>query len=160
MSPAASDIGGFLLVTVDPDVSGGGTGRARDLIDARLESGVWPLYERTPNRSRISAGSKVAFYVGGKRDGSRRIVATAVIAETKRYRPGAPRPDPPEFLTETPDVLLLLEQIKVLKDPVVLRDVLPQLSICPKNMKTWGCILMGGVRAIPRADWKILFGRT
>jgi hypothetical protein len=151
-------MGGFLLVTTDPDISGGRIGIARDLIDSRLSNKAWPIYERTPNRLRMVEGSRVAFYVGGKCRDSQSIIATAVVSQVSRHRPGASRPDPLEFLTEAPELVLHLRDIDVLETPVILRDVLPSLTICPSNMEKWGCILMGGSRAIPKVDWQTLFG--
>lgn len=125
----------------------------------RLESQQWPLYDRTPNRSRIVPGVCVAFYVGGTGPEAGTIVATATVKERRNFRPGSDPIDPKGYLTERPSIVLSLSDLAWLDPPVAFREVLPDLTICPKNLSKWGAVLMGGARAISHGDWNKLFGQ-
>lgn len=148
---------GFLLVTADPDLKGGGKGSAYELVAARISTRTWPIYDGTRNRGRMKAGARVAFYVAGSRANAGKIVATGSVTGRRHFRQGAVGADPPEFWTEQPHIVLELGDVSVLEAPVVFKEKLPRLSFCPQNLKKWGTILMGGSRAIAAPDWAILF---
>ncbi len=151
---------GYLLVTANPMLAGGSTGSAVDLVEERLSIKRWPLYEGTRYRSRIGKGARVAFYVGGRRRSGGCIVGRARVQEpvVARYRTG--RTDPPQYLTDTPVVILELDEIEMLNPGISFVKRLPQLSICPDNLKNWGSLLQGGTRAFSESDWNILLETT
>ena len=148
---------GFLLVTRDPMDLSERTGSAIDLVKLRLERAIWPIYSRTPNRARLAAEDRLAFYVGGSKELSGHIVATGSIRSVKQPQALTLETDP-GYLTEPASVLLQLTDITCLKHPINLKDQIARLSICPANPKSWGSALMGGCRALPREDWVLLFG--
>lgn len=147
---------GFILVTNDPEKAAGGRGSAQELLLARLEKGSWPLYARTRCRGQIDIGSRLAFYVGGGGNLAGHIVATARAANKRTTGRRDELIDPVEFVTSHPDIVLELEQVEMLSQPVFFRDLLPSLSFCPSNMSKWGIVLMGGARAVSEEDWRIL----
>ena len=148
---------GFILVTADPLVAGGEIGTAWDLVRARLDSKSWPLYERTRHRKAIDKSAPLAFYIAGKRENHGRIVATAAVKEVEHLRYSSKLTDPPEFLTDRPESILHLDQVRYLEHPIDLRARVTDLDVCPKNARNWGSILQGGVTALSAADWKRLF---
>ena len=148
----------FLLITSDPSMSGGSIGSAVDLVMARLQERLWPLYAGTRNRRRIDSGARVAFYVAGKRKLGGHLVAVAVVGQKRAWRLGDPRIDPDRFLTNAPDSVLELTDIQALEDPIRFRDRLKLLSFAPKNEAMWGAALMGGCRPLSDADWRVLIG--
>ena len=150
---------GFILVTADPlRSSEEREGRAIDLVEARLRSKQWPIYSRTRNRRRFSSGARVAFYVSGAKASGGTIVATAVVSGIQARRPGSRGPDPDEFVTERPTLILDLGGIAPIDPPIRFRDKLPTLQIKPKNLQKWGVLFMGGSLALSARDWRTLFG--
>lgn len=143
----------FILVTVDPELSNGRPGVAFDLVQWRLSRHLWPLYKRTRNRTAIAAGARVAFYVGGSRRLAGNIIATANAQDLRRQTDV----DPPNVLSDPASIVLSLHEVRQLKVPIRFRDVLPDLSIAPKNMSKWGVVLHGGSRRLTDADWAKLF---
>lgn len=151
---------GFLLVTNDPVLKGMQKTDAYTLVMKRLEKRMWPLYEKTRLRERITTGVRVAFYVAGKREHTGTIVATATVSGRVSPSHGGIRTDPPEYLTDRPEIVLELENISILAPPVPLREFIPRLSFCPKDLKNWGSALQGGVRRLTDRDWTTLFPST
>lgn len=132
----------FVMVTADPDLEAGGRGRAADLIGARLERAVWPLYAHTPNRIAISAGDTVAFYVGGSGPNCGCIVATAIVAEKRPWR-SASRIDPERYATMPPVQVLKLGLVRQVEPPLALRALLEESG---QQIKNLGNYLQGGCR--------------
>ena len=96
---------GFIFVTTDPTLTGGGRGSAWELARHRLANGRWPLYERTPNRKRIDVGSRVACYIAGTGVNAGSIVATAIVGAVQKVGRRPVRIDPECCLTDPPHTL-------------------------------------------------------
>ena len=134
----------FVLVTTDVDGFSGRLIRAGDIAKHRLSARVWPLYERTPNRSAIAPGASLAVYIGGRGPGAGRIAATAIVSGKRENRRGS-RIDPPDASSETPRTILDLSDIRVLSEPPLLRGLLEAAGRRVGNM---GAVLRGGCRAL------------
>lgn len=124
---------------------------AKDIVRVRLNRGLWPLYERTPYRRALRPGSAVALYA------DRLVIATATIVGVIEagYRTLSD-----DTATELVAAHLRLENISWLDPAIDFREMLPRLTLCPKNMSKWGVVLMGGIRGINRADWETLLHGT
>ena len=138
---------------------GGAAGSAFGLVTARLDLNVWPLFDRTRRRREFGRGSRIGFYVAGKRIHGGEIVAAAIVKEVTAHRSGAAALDPEQFLTDRPVTVLHLENITYLKEPIDFASAISDLELCPNNKKNWGSVLQGGVTALSRHDWENLFGR-
>lgn len=148
---------GFLLVTIDPPTTRGGSGLAWNLVEARIEKGMWPIYANTRNRRRFEPGKRLAFYVGGARKHAGEIVATAVIRSIDSRSGSRASVDPDRYLTDLADQVLRIEDVQYLDPPVLLKAKIGRMSFAPANMTRWGVVLMGGCRALSEADWGVLF---
>lgn len=152
---------GFLLVTADPTLESGRKGSAWDLVRARLDARLWPMYKNTRSREAIQTpGARLAFYVGGVGEKAGSIVATAAV---ERVLPPARLPrvvDPRQFLTDIPSLVLALRDVMIIANPVRFRDVLPLLTVKKPERGSWGILLQGGARALNEADWRTLVGRA
>ena len=148
----------FLMITSDPDLIDDRPGFALELVESRLEKAQWPLYGNTQNRKRISAGDLLAFYVAGSGPRGGSVVATAAVNALRQWRRRADSFDAFKYLTATPEVVLELNSVRKLSEPVLLRAVLEALTIRPSNLQKWGSALQGGCRQITAADWKLLTG--
>lgn len=147
---------GFLLVTSDPLVTGDRRGSAFQLVQARLDAKRWPLYERTRNRDRMNKGARVAFYIAGTRENGGCVVATASVSSARKLGNRPEVVDPPKYLTDAPSIILDLEHVELLGEPISFHSRLPQLSFCPQDLKKWGNFLQGGTRALSKEDWNAL----
>ena len=149
--------GGFLLVTMDPLGTRGIRLPAIQLVRDRLAAARWPIFEGTRNRNAIIVGSRVMFYVGGTKDQSGKIVASALV--TRKSKTTGPL-DPPRYSTDWPTCALGLGDVVWLEPAIDFRARLPGLSFSPKNLDRWGVVLMGGCRALAPADWAALLDPT
>ena len=149
---------GYLLVTIDPPRCDGGFGFEWNLVKARLSARRWPLFRSTRNRAVIGPGDPVAFYVAGTRKNGGHIVARAVVDRKINWLYGDPTVDPPQYLTELPNTVLYLRDVRFFSEPISIREAIPRLSFIPSNSKRWGVALMGGCRALTYSDWKALLG--
>jgi hypothetical protein len=155
--PGVESAYGYLLVTADPALESGRTGSAWELVRARLDSGLWPIYKNTRYRAAMqSPGTRLAFYVGGQRENAGAVMATALVEKVVPAT-RVPRPvDPARFLTDAPHITLVLRNVRTIIKPVMFKDVLPQLSIKPPARGSWGIVLQGGARALTERDWLLL----
>jgi hypothetical protein len=131
-------------------------GSALRLTEHRLQRALWPIFEGTRNRAALLPGAKAVFYVGGTREGSGSLVATATVARKLLWSPARGSIDPPQLVFEHPAQALALVDIVRVEPPIRFLDVLGRLSFCPANMGKWGAVLMGGCRALSPADWATL----
>lgn len=145
----------FILVTRDGDSIAGTKINAKKIVEARLSKNQWPIYENTRGRKSFSIGSKVAFYIGGTSLESGNIVATGIIEKINNSNNRSL--DNGDLIEEPPSLLLEFTNISFLKKPVSFREKLESLSFCPKNLRKWGVILIGGCRQLTDQDWKIIF---
>lgn len=154
----------FLLNTSDPDLyteeSGAKTrkGSAFELTCSRLERNFWPLYARTRYSQYLVPGTEIAFYIGGSKNLSKHIVARSTIESVVPWdRRISLHDDNDKYLTDLPSKILELKDTMYLKSPINFKEILPELSARPKNIKYWGVIMQGGVTSLPKNDWDIMF---
>lgn len=134
----------YLLVATDPTKRNGAAEKAQELVAYRLAAGLWPLYERTPNRKAIGVGADLAFYVGGSGSAGGCVVATARVLEKRTNRAGR-KIDPPGLGTEPPDQILVIHDIRWLTPPMRLKQTMLELGLGVENL---GNMLQGGCRAL------------
>lgn len=122
-----------------------------------LQSGMWPLYERTLCRKMVREDERVLIYVAGDELHGRHIVAEARIAGVEAWTSTAAR-ECPILLDGIPATVLRLDQIHYLDKPVRVSDVLDRLSFAPKNRSKWGFLFAAGMRSLEQADFNVLRG--
>jgi predicted RNA-binding protein len=151
---------GFLLVTADPALVSGRTGSAWDLVRARLEARLWPIYRSTRSRAAIqNPGARLAFYVGGQSENAGLVAATALVQKVVPAGRSPRLVDPQIYLTDIPFLVLALRDVLLIDRPVKFRDVLPKLSMKAPTRGSWGILLQGGARALNEEDWRLLVPR-
>jgi hypothetical protein len=139
----------FLMVVTD----GAGKHSALDLAKRRLDQGLWPIYKGTRNRRAIAVGDILLIYLGGSKNWSQSVVASAkvkVIDEAGRR--ALPSIDSEDAQTNPPFKTLRLEDIQFFAEPVDIRHLLGKLSFLP-NSRKWGAALVGGCRRMTRQDF-------
>ncbi|ELB1139681.1 TPA: EVE domain-containing protein [Vibrio parahaemolyticus] len=51
-----------------------------------MQSGFWPLYERTAHRRNIQVEDKILFYVSGKKKGAQVILGSAIVSGKEDWK--------------------------------------------------------------------------
>lgn len=141
---------GYLLITSDKTDFTDNLVAAYDYLEQMLVMKTWYLYERTAHRTSMKRGDQVYFYLAGKKRGKGNVVAGAILGGDKKMMADAmDEYGYPIFRA------IELEGIRYLPTPILLRDVLDQLSFGGRYQsagKKWGAILMGGAKALTEAD--------
>jgi hypothetical protein len=143
----------FLLIKRD------GLSRSGDRLDAAASAmqlinlRVWPLWRRTPNRTRVAAGDAVAIYLAG--DGESRVIARAAVERVGTWNRQLANAYP-LLLDGEPASVLYLTSAVIFDRAVDVRAVLPRLSFIRPGLKKWGVHFTGGMRALPAGDFGLL----
>jgi len=125
--------------------------KAYELTKLRLEKSKWPLFQRTPNRGLVKIGDRVYFYVAGAGEKAKQIIARATVSES-RARLSSERYIDGEYITDVPHTILELDDVCMFKSSVPIREVIRDLSICPKDPRFYGTRLQGGCAGITQDD--------
>lgn len=154
---------GYMLVTVDPelfdevtDSDRARTGDAYDLVKQRLRDKRWPLFRNTRLRTQLGPGSRLLFYVGGKKSMRWHVVASGSVKRIEEWSFNRGPVDPVEYATDLPSEVAHLENVQFASSPKCLKDLLPSLDLAPPNLKYWGVVLQGGCTGLSEADWNLL----
>ena len=110
---------------------------ARQSASVLLERGIWPLWEHTKNRKAIAAGDLVAVYLLG--DGGGKVIASARGEQVTEWSSA-----------------LKLNNIRLLPEPLAVKERLSRLSFVNASSKKWGDVFMGGCRSIGKTDFGVL----
>jgi len=151
----------FLLITVS-----GGSSKAIEVLQSRIDAGLYPLNESTKYRRDISPGDRVFFYIGSSK--SRRAsyssfmergkaIAGEAIVEAKIPERKIPR-EVQEGLQA--DLLyvheyLKLQNVRLYPDAVPFESLAARLSITCRS-PDWRACLMGGAKKLNEADADIV----
>ncbi len=145
----------FALIKRDSLSRSGETLSASKSAQALLDARVWPLWPRTPNRSRIAAGDAVAIYLSGKYEG--RVIARATVERVGPWTRDLAL-SYPLMLDGEPCAVIHLTDVRKLERQVEIRDVLRHLSFIKPGLTKWGACFMGGARRLTPSDFKHMTG--
>ena len=122
---------------------------------ARLRKKVWPLYQRTPFRNKISENDKCLIYISGSSGVfTQHFISNANIKGLKIS--GIDKLNEDEYMTYgVPSMYLNLENIAIYKNPINIRDYVNKLAFIG-NKDNWGVYMQGGVRKISNEDYNLL----
>lgn len=126
---------------------------ARQSAFSLLDCGIWPLWSHTRNRKAITAGDRLAVYLSG--DGDGQVVATATVRQVGPWTRSVASAYPLD-LDGIPFVVLHLQHVEVLQQPVEIKRRLKQLSFINQHTPKWGVAFMGGSRAVSGPDYDAL----
>ncbi len=161
--PGSRDYSAILMITTDPDISETNVkakftskGEAYHLAMSRLSSNYWVLFSRTSLKDYIVEGTKLLFYIGGKKTLGGHVIASARVEKIENWNYLKGVVDTEEYSTDLPAQVVRLTDVKVFKEPVGFQEKLPSLSFAPKNLKYWGVVLQGGCVGLSNDDLKIL----
>ena len=143
----------FLLITTKQYDEYGNIIEAPDVFRRRIDQNYWALYSQTRNKDAIKQNAHVLFFVSGKNNGGTLVGRAQVAEKSSQVIRGS-------SIEEHGTVVAYLrfKEVTLFSNPISFREVLPQLSFCPKNMKKWGVVLMGGVRRLSDYDFNIITG--
>ena len=125
---------------------------ARAVYDKLMQTGIWGINERTPNRRELLTGTKLVFYQAGKE--GQKFIGTAEISKNiyllseeeiaKRKL---------QSVLFDGEYAILLKNIISWKQPKPIQDLVGRLDFIKKE-KIYGVYLQGGVRKIEALDYK------
>lgn len=148
----------YLFVTTDSETVDGKAAPAISIIGYRLLAGQWPLYANTPHQKNLRKGDRILLYCGGRFPDRCKIVASAFVRGIEAVRNPHSVEETRRYLTGMPSTLVHLDKVSRFDPPVLIRDVLPRLECCPRNLSKWGVILHAGVRQLSDTDFDIIAG--
>ena len=148
----------FLLVVTAAQRWDGGVVSGFDVAQRRLRDREWPLYKNTRNRSVVTSGDRLMFYVAGTGVNRMCVVATATVVKIEKILTPSSYHERKELCVPFADLLIRLDQVVILPSPVSFRARLSGLDCRPTNMGKWGAILQGGCRRLTDRDFTILSG--
>ena len=125
---------------------------AREVYDKLMQTGVWGINERTPNRRELLTGTKIVFYQAGKK--GQTFIGTAEISKNI-YRLSEEEIAKRKLQSVLFDgeYAILLKNIISWKQPKPIQDLVGRLDFIKKE-KIYGVYLQGGVRKIEALDYK------
>jgi hypothetical protein len=148
----------FILVANDTENVDGKIKPALDIAKNRISRMTWPLYLRTHNRRRISVGDICLIYLAGRKELSQHVVYEALVDEVNAT--GGNSLCEGDIVTEPAATTLQFSKVERLAHPRNIRNILPKLSFCPRNLSKWGAIFQGGCTLISKQDYNIIISST
>jgi hypothetical protein len=143
----------FLLIKQADHTPDGKKLTASEAASRLLAAGFWPLWSRTPGKNLVAKGDKVAIYLAGPKN---QVVFAAAVVGEKTLWTNQMRREYPLNLSGVPYVRLDLTDVTILAEPVSIIDCLPFLSFIGPNKNKWGVCVMGGMRHVSDADFRLL----
>lgn len=126
---------------------------AYQVATIRLEGGLWPIFERTPNRRVLKGGDHCLVYLTGRGREGQSILCQFSIG---RIVPPSPRVD--RELASSVPIAFALEILNLVKfdPPKPVRPKLSNLSFMGTNEKRWGMAFRCGCRRLLESDYRLL----
>ncbi|TWD65809.1 EVE domain-containing protein [Vibrio crassostreae] len=145
----------YILTKGDSCLQDGRLVSARIATEKLIQSGFWPLYERTAHRRNIQVGDKILFYVSGKRKGAQVILGSAIVSGKKDWQKKHTEKCP-IFSDNIPYTSIEFEDVIYFPTPISVRDKVKKLSFIKQRPEKWGLSFMGGVTKIDSNSFDIL----
>lgn len=131
--------------------------RVRDVLEARLDEGFWPLNKKTPHQKNLRRGDRILFYGTGAHDpnGQAFLAEGKVLGELERIRRTAGQERAWLGTLNRTRLQVPVGKADWFEAPVPIRPLLDDLSFI-KNAQFWGAHLMGGITKIPQQDYDLV----
>ena len=129
---------------------------ALDVVESRLASELWPIYEHTRNRKVLKAGDICVVYLAGTAPFGQTITHQFTVEEI--VVPGRRRLPIDQGLASTAQLTIALKISSLLtfRPPRSVRPKLNALSFVGPNKMRWGMAFHGGCRRLSEADYRLL----
>jgi predicted RNA-binding protein len=134
----------FILLTSDSNKY------ANEILEQRLKSKVWEIYDKTNLRNQLQEKSKVIFYLAGAGPNSQHFVGEAMIDKII-YANSSYSEEANTMIHST----LHFDKITKYKIPVSIKKIMKNLKFI-KNPAKYGTALNGGVRRISESDYLVI----
>mgnify|MGYP001473894158 FL=1 len=131
----------FILLTSDSGKP------AQEILNQRLKSRTWEIYDKTNLRNQLEEKSKVIFYLAGSGPNSQHFVGEAIIDKII-YANSSYSEEANTMIHST----LHFDQITNYQEPVSIKKILKKLTFITNPAK-YGTALNGGVRRITQKDY-------
>lgn len=134
----------FILLTSDSGKP------AQEILNQRLKSRTWEIYDKTNLRNQLEEKSKVIFYLAGSGPSSQHFVGEAMIDKII-YANSSYSEEANTMIHST----LHFDQITNYQEPVSVKKILKKLTFITNPAK-YGTALNGGVRRISEKDYEVI----
>lgn len=134
----------FILLTSDNNKY------ANEILEQRLKSKVWEIYDKTNLRDQLKEKSKVIFYLAGTGPNSQHFVGEAIIDKII-YANSSYSEEANTMIHST----LQFDKITNYEKPVSIKKLLKKLTFITNSAK-YGTALVGGVRRISEKDYEAI----
>ena len=134
----------FILLTSDNNKY------ANEILEQRLKSKVWEIYDKTNLRDQLKEKSKVIFYLAGSGPNSQHFVGEAIIDKII-YANSSYSEEANTMIHST----LQFDKITNYEKPVSIKKLLKKLTFITNPAK-YGTALVGGVRRISEKDYEAI----
>jgi hypothetical protein len=152
----------YIVVTASDAVSMSlGVTPAYFVCRHRLNNNIWGFNLRTRCKRYISQGTKLIFYISGKRNFGNTFIAEAEVAD---FSYPFPRRDLSRYMDENkwycdnPSYKIELENIRWFNKPVNIYDMKEKMEyfLSKKKIRNWGFYIQGGAFRISHNDYEII----
>ncbi len=134
----------FILLTSDSGKP------AQEILNQRLKSRTWEIYDKTNLRNQLEEKSKVIFYLAGSGPSSQHFFGEAMIDKII-YANSSYSEEANTMIHST----LHFDQITNYQEPVSVKKILKKLTFITNPAK-YGTALNGGVRRISEKDYEVI----
>ena len=145
----------FIFITMPQVTDSGASLSSQEVLESRLAENRWAVYSNTRNKHRLKSGDKVVFYTSNRKTGGE----ISAVAQIKEFN----KPDKHRYYLEEHGVVeyfVSFEDITLFERTVGFKKLLRGFSFCPANIQKWGVVLMGGIRELNAADYKIIISNV
>jgi hypothetical protein len=143
----------YIFVASDSEDIDGNRISAYLIAKKRLNAECWPLYAKTPLRNSLKKGDCCLIYLAGNRENAQHFIATVSIKEIIEFSNKYIAIDGENVIAGLPVCIVLLETIKLIKQPISIKKLLNKLSFICANKQKWGAAMHTGCRRITKDDY-------
>jgi len=143
------------MVAIDTESMNGKKMPAFGIAEKRLDSLSWPIFHKTPNKSKLMIEDRVLFYIGGREYLKQHFIVSSTIKSIAIIKNKKSEVDQSLF-AGTAENEIKFEKINNFDNPVLIASLLSKLSFVPRNTSKYGVVLQGGCIKMPKGDFEFI----
>lgn len=137
-------------------ISSDGAKDAMDIFGERINTNMWPIYDKTPQIINLKEGKKVIFYIAGNTTNSQHFIASATI--DKIIENSESIIDPNQSLRLVKFYINFKDFLKFDKN-VSVRENMDDLTFI-KNKEKYGLYFQGGICKIDQTSYNYIINKA
>ena len=137
-------------------ISSDGAKNAMDIFGERINTNMWPIYDKTPQIINLKEDKKVIFYIAGNTTNSQHFIASATI--DKIIENAESIIDPNQSLRLVKFYINFKDFLKFDKN-VSVRENMDDLTFI-KNKEKYGLYFQGGICKIDQTSYNYIINKA